>query len=254
MEQEAEPAVFLLGIVFRIIFFCEEENGAYAVAVFGRVVRSFGQSVCRELDEMGAAIFDGQEYAAHGRTRPHADAAQLLFFVLLCLNGVLEEIAEDKREIDFGCKRIRQVDLDVDRNVFLARLLDVDGKRGVHYGIRGKVFDAGGVDLIAETRYELHGGLVLTARDKAGEHLDVVPEVVTDDSKTRLFVLHGACIGAEGVHAAQESKAALGRRRLREDVLESTPCRKCDKYARGKKYKTREEVMRVKNFITEGVK
>ena len=116
------------------------------------------------------------------------------------------------------------------------------------------MFDAGGVDLIAETRYELHGGLVLTARDKAGEHLDVVPEVVTDDGKTRLFVLHGACIGAERVYAAQESKATLGRRRLCEDVLESTPCRKCDKYARGKKYKTREEVMRVKNFITEGVK
>ena len=163
----------------------------------GQGIPAFGQAVRGKQYGRAAAVLDGEEEAGALSACDEADGPLRHWLFLFGMDGVFEEVAEDEREVDFCDEGEREVDFGLDGDVLLARLAHIDGESCVDQGIAGEVLDARRVDLLAHSLDELHGGVVLAARDEVGEHLCVVPEIVAYDGEPRLLFLQGARILAD---------------------------------------------------------
>ena len=189
MEEDTEIPVFLLGKALCAVFLCELFDGERAVAMLVRMLLTFWQAVRRELDRRGAAIFNGEKEAVPRCPYANTDAARILCLMLLCVYGILKEVAEKKGEVDLCGECGGGVDLYVDGDVFFTCLLHIDGKGGIDHGVLCKVFDACCVNLIVETLDELYGCFILAACDEIGKHFRVVAEIMANDRETCLLVL-----------------------------------------------------------------
>ena len=76
---------------------------------------------------------------------------------------------------------------------------------------------------------------------------------MADNGKSCLFVLQGTRIGPEGIHAAQESKAALGHRRLLKDVFESAPCDECNEDGCTGEHQARDKEVKCEHLVSDGM-
>ena len=189
MQQDAEPAVLLLREEFSAVLFYEEQKGARAVAVARQGIPASGQTVCGEQHGRAATVLDGEEETDAFAAREEADGSLRWRLFLFSMDGIFEEIAENKRKVDLSGKGGGEVDLSFDVDALLARLPHIDGESCVDQGIAGEVLDARRIDLLAHPLDEPHGGIVFAARDEVGEHLRVVSEVVAHDGEARLLFL-----------------------------------------------------------------